>query len=113
MTYGTIRWIEKDSESFLAWAKEPAMCIVCNLHVVHTVGGKQKAAEDFQRIIDRVIEHQGRYFLTYHRWATRKQVEACYPKFVEFLKLKKKYDPGELFQSDWYRHYRTMFADKL
>jgi FAD/FMN-containing dehydrogenase len=89
MTYGTIRWIEKDPESFLAWAKEPAVCIVCNLHVVHTDEGKKKAAEDFQRIIDRVIEHQGRYFLTYHRWATRKQVEACYPKFVEFLRLKK------------------------
>lgn len=31
MTYGTIRFIEKDSESFLAWAKEPSVCIVCNL----------------------------------------------------------------------------------
>jgi FAD/FMN-containing dehydrogenase len=113
MTYGTIRWIEKDDESFLPWAKEPAVCIVCNLHVVHTEQGKKKAADDFQRILDRVIEFKGRYFLTYHRWATRKQVEACYPKFVEFLRLKKKYDPDELFQSDWYRHYRAMFADRL
>ena len=46
-------------------------------------------------------------------WATRAQVEACYPQFVEFLRLKKKYDPQERFQSEWYRHYRTMFADKL
>lgn len=113
MTYGTIRWIEKDTESFLPWAKEPSVCIVSNLHVVHTESGKKKAAEDFQRIIDRVIEFQGGYFLTYHRWATRRQVEACYPKFVEFLRLKKKYDPLEIFQSDWYRHYRTTFADKL
>src|SRR5439155_13872418 len=81
MTYGTIRLIEKDSESFLAWATEPSVCIVCNLHVVHTEGGKKKAAEDFRRIIDRAIQSKGRYFLTYHRWATRKQVEACYPRF--------------------------------
>ena len=36
MTYGTIRFIEKDAESFLAWAREPSVCIVCNLHVMHT-----------------------------------------------------------------------------
>jgi hypothetical protein len=110
MTYGTIRFIEKDQESFLAWAKEPSVCIVCNLHVVHTEEGKKKAAEDFRRIIDRAIQHGGRYYLTYHRWATRQQVETCYPQFAEFLRLKKKYDPGERFQSDWYRHYKAMFA---
>jgi FAD/FMN-containing dehydrogenase len=112
-TYGTIRFIEKDTESYLAWAREPYICIVCNLHVVHTDAGKQKAIEDFRRIIDRAIQHGGRYFLTYHRWATRKQVETCYPQLVSFLQLKKKYDAQERFQSEWYRHYKEMFADRL
>jgi FAD/FMN-containing dehydrogenase len=113
MTYGTIRFIEKDTDTFLAWAREPSVCIVCNLHVMHTDAGKQKAAADFRRIIDRAIEFGGRYYLTYHRWATRQQVETCYPRFVDFLRLKKKYDPQERLQSDWYRHYKAMFADKL
>jgi hypothetical protein len=38
-------------------------------------------------------------------------VEACYPQFAEFLRLKREFDPDELFQSEWYRHYRAMFAD--
>ena len=113
LTYGTIRFIEKDEESFLAWAKESWVCIICNLHVPHTEEGKQKAAEDFRRIIDRAIENGGSYYLTYHRWATRKQVETCYPQFKEFLRLKLKYDPQERFQSDWYRHYKHMFADVI
>jgi len=113
MTYGTIRFIEKDTETFLPWAAEPWVCIVCNLHVTHTDAGKATAAKHFRRIIDRAIEHGGRYYLTYHRWAERRQVETCHPRFVEFLKLKRKYDPQERFQSDWYRHYRTMFADRL
>jgi FAD/FMN-containing dehydrogenase len=113
MTYGTIRFIEKDAETFLPWARERSVCIVCNLHVIHTDEGKQKAAEQFRRIIDRVIQFGGRYYLTYHRWATRPQVETCHPRFVDFLRLKRKYDPGELFQSTWYRHYKQMFADKL
>jgi hypothetical protein len=28
----------------------------------------------------------------------------------EFLRLKQQYDPQELFQSTWYRHYREMFG---
>lgn len=113
MTYGTIRFIEKDAETFLPWAKEKSVCTVCNLHVTHTEAGMRRAAAEFRRIIDRVIEFGGRYFLTYHRFATREQVETCYPQFVDFLKLKKKYDPRERFQSEWYRHYRLMFADRL
>ena len=113
MTYGTIRFIERDSESFLNWARQPSACIICNLHVRHTEAGLRKAAADFRRIIDRAIEFGGRYYLTYHRWADRRQVEACYPQFVDFLRLKKKYDPQERFQSEWYRHYKAMFADKV
>lgn len=111
--FGVFRLIEKDDESFLAWAKQPYACVIFNLHVSHSPQGLAKAAEDFRRLIDRGIEHGGSYYLTYHRWATRKQVESCYPQFPEFLRLKKKYDPEERFQSDWYRHYKAMFADRL
>jgi FAD/FMN-containing dehydrogenase len=108
--YGTIRLIEKDDESFLAWARESWVCVVMNLHIDHSPQAIEKAANDFRRIIDRAIELGGSYFLTYHRWATRAQVEACYPQLAQFLELKRRHDPNELFQSDWYRHYRRMFA---
>jgi hypothetical protein len=29
---------------------------------------------------------------------------------VEFLRAKRRHDPGEAFQSDWYRHYRDAFV---
>ena len=110
MTYGTIRFIEPDEESFLPWATRRSICIVCNLHVVHTPEGIKKAQADFRRIIDRVIEHGGRFYLTYHAWATREQVETCYPRFSEFLDAKLLHDPECRFQSDWYRHYATLFG---
>ena len=28
----------------------------------------------------------------------------------EFLALKRRHDPDEVFQSNWYRHYRAMFG---
>ena len=59
------------------------------------------------------LEHHGSYYLTYHQWATREQVETAYPQFVDFLELKLKYDHAERFQSDWYRCYKTMLANAL
>ena len=113
LIYGTIRLIERDDESFLAWAREPWVCTVMNLHVDHTQDGLAKAAVDFRRLIDRASEFGGSYFLTYHRWASRAQVEACHPRMAEFLRFKQRHDPGEVFQSDWYRHYKQMFADRI
>jgi len=108
--YGSVRWIEADRESFLAWAKKPYACVSFNLHVEHTSGGIRRASNAFRRLIDLGIKYGGSYYPTYHKYATRKQVETCYPQFTEFLKLKLKHDPAEVFQSDWYRHYRKMFA---
>jgi FAD/FMN-containing dehydrogenase len=112
LIYGTIRLIEKDDESFLPWAKEPYACTIFNLHTVHRPEGLKRSEEAFRRLIDMAVRRGGTYYLTYHYYAARPQVEACYPQFAQFLKLKKKYDPEERFQSDWYRHYRSMFADR-
>lgn len=110
LIYGTVRLIEEDKESFLPWAKQPYACTIFNLHTEHSAAGIQHSADAFRRLIDMAIQRNGTYYLTYHKYARRSQVEACYPQFAEFLKLKRKYDPSEVFQSDWYRFYRRMFA---
>jgi FAD/FMN-containing dehydrogenase len=111
--YGTVRLIERDTETLLAWAREPWACIIFNLHVTHTQAGITAATEAFRRLIDHGLRYGGSYYLTYHRWATRPQVERAHPRFVEFLREKRRWDPAERFQSDWYRHYKQMFADAL
>jgi FAD/FMN-containing dehydrogenase len=111
IVYGTVRLIEQDDESFLAWAKQPYACIIFNLHVVHTPAGRERAGQAFRDLIDMGLKRGGRYYLTYHRHARRDQVEAAYPQLPDFLRMKRKYDPDERFQSEWYRHYKQMFAD--
>ena len=108
--YGTIRLIERDEDSFLAWAREPWACIIFNLHLEHTPAGLAQAEATFRDLIDLALAQGGSYFLTYHRWATRAQVEASHPRFREFLQLKRRHDPDELFTSDWYRHHCALFA---
>src|SRR5713101_7007842 len=108
--YGTVRLIEKDNESFLAWAKEPYACTIFNLLTFHTPEGIEASAHSFRGLIDLAIARGGSYYLTYHKFAKPEQVFTFYPQFKKFLDLKKKYDPSERFQSDWYRHYQKMFA---
>jgi len=111
--YGTVRSIRRDDETFLPWAREDYACVIFNLHVRHDRAGEAHAAATFRRLIDMAIRRDGSFYLTYHRHATRAQIEACYPRFREFLRRKLVHDPGEQFQSDWYRHYRARFADAV
>lgn len=110
MIYGTVRLIEQDDETFLAWARKPYACVIFNLHVEHTGEAIGAAAEAFRDLIDLGIAHGGSYYLTYHRWARKDQVERCYPAMAQFLALKRRHDPEDVFQSNWYRHYRDMFG---
>jgi FAD/FMN-containing dehydrogenase len=110
---GMVRLIERDDETYLPWAKDRFACVTFGLRVDHDRRGLKKAPDDFRRLIDRGLERGGGYYLAYHRWAARRQVLAGYPELPEFLRLKQEHDPEERFQSEWYRHYRTMFADIL
>lgn len=109
--FGTVRMIQADRESFLPWARRDYACVIFNLHVLHTAEGIEHAKQAFQRLIDYAIALDGSYYLTYHRYARKDQVLACYSQFPEFLELKKKYDPKEVFRSNWYNHYAEMFAN--
>jgi FAD/FMN-containing dehydrogenase len=113
LIYGTVRLIEKDEETFLPWARQPYACTIFNLHAAHTQNALHHSAEAFRRLIDIAIRRKGTYYLTYHKYARKDQVLACYPNFPEFLSLKMKYDSQERFQSDWYTHYKKMFADTV
>lgn len=108
--YGTIRLIERDDETFLAWAKHSYACIIFNLHTEHSISGQEASAAAFRELIDLAHKYGGAFYLTYHRHARKDQIESIYPQFEEFLKLKRMYDPQERFSSEWYRHYKQMFS---
>lgn len=111
LIYGTVRFIQKEDDTYLAWAKAPYACVVMNLRVTHDKEGYETAARQFQDLIDAALSFGGSYFLTYHRFARREQVLKAYPQFPAFLEYKKEFDPDERFQSDWYRHYKKMFKE--
>jgi FAD/FMN-containing dehydrogenase len=111
LIYRTVRLFEQDDESFLALGE--AILRVHHFQSAYSSCARRTppVGRCFRRLIEMAARRGGTYYLTYHRYASRKQIETCYPEFAEFLRLKRKYDPDERFQSDWYRHYKSMFAD--
>ena len=111
VVYGTIRLVERDDEAVLTWAREPWACIIFNLHTRHDEAGMAASAASFRLLIELARTHGGSYYLTYHRFATAEQLEACHPRFREFLAAKRRLDPDDRFTSDWYRYYRGALTD--
>jgi FAD/FMN-containing dehydrogenase len=108
LIYGTVRLIERDDETVLAWAKQNYACVIFNLHTELTPDEIARNAETFRQLLDAAIAVDGSYYLTYHRFARPDQMRRCYPRFGEFLAAKRRYDPRGTLDSDWYRHYRGL-----
>ena len=108
LTYGTVRLIRRDEESFLPWARQDYACVIFNLLTPETQAGRHRTARTFRALYDVALEMGGSFYLTYHAFATRKQLENAYPELPEFLELKLQYDPDERFQSNWYRQMKSL-----
>ena len=100
--YGTVRMIEKDDESFLAWAKEDYACVIFNLHVNHDQVSILRSKHSFRTLIDIALAMGGSYYLTYHRYASKQQLIKAYPQFKSFVEKKIQYDPRGKFRSNWF-----------
>ena len=79
--------------------------------VLHEPRSISRSSHTFRRLIDIAIHHRGSFFLTYHRYAIAAQLLACYPQLPEFLQTKQRFDPDEVFRSDWYRYYQSIGRD--
>jgi FAD/FMN-containing dehydrogenase len=109
LIFGDIGVIQEDNESFLAYAGKSWARASFNIHTIHSPEEIEHSRQAFRRLIDMAVRRGGSYYLAHHKFATADQVKACFPQFPEFLKLKKRHDPEERFQSDWYRYYKEVF----
>lgn len=110
LIYGTVRFIEQDKDSYLAWAKKRYACVIFSPHTSGETQDLKKTGEVCRQLIRAASKRGGSFYLTYNRFATRDDLASAYPQFKDFLRLKKQYDPRETFQSDWYRYYKGLYA---
>jgi hypothetical protein len=58
-----------------------------------------------RELCDAALANGGRFYLPYRLHATREQFVKAYPRSGEFFDRKRFYDPGELFQNQFYVKY--------
>ncbi|HEV7966744.1 MAG TPA: hypothetical protein VGP19_04195 [Candidatus Acidoferrales bacterium] len=97
--YGTFRMVGRDDETFLAWARERLACAIFTVHAEPTSRGLARLAGACRGTIDKAANRGGRYHLSYHRYASRKQVERCYPQFWSFCNRRRNRIRTRCFQA--------------
>ena len=101
----TVRAVNEDTDTFLRYADQPMVAFVMLFVQNRTSAGETRMQALTRELIDAAIEHEGRYYLPYRLHATREQFYRAYPQAVEFFDRKREYDPGELFQNQFYIQY--------
>jgi len=101
----TVRSIETDNDTQLRYAPEPVFSLVMLFQQERTTTADAKMAAMTQELIDAALESGGRYYLPYRLHATREQFQRAYPQAGAFFPLKRKYDPSEIFQNQFYLKY--------
>ena len=101
----TIRSVQKDVDTVLRYANEDVFALV----PLFTYDVHPQADELMRsctvRLVDKVLEHRGTFYLPYRTHPTLVQFQQAYPKHKEFWTQKQKYDPQGIFESQFSRYY--------
>ena len=87
----------------LSYAREPAFSLVLYINQGADESGNAAMRALTRAMIDLTLRHRGRFFLPYQLHYTGAELLAAYPEVPAFLAAKRAFDPGELFQSTFYR----------
>ena len=102
----TVRYVNYDDEATLSYATSDMFALVCLFNVPLSKEGQDKIRTGIQAILDRVIQHNGTYYLPYIAYPRLDQFRAAYPKHGDFFRKKEQYDPNHLFVNYFYMDYK-------
>jgi FAD/FMN-containing dehydrogenase len=101
----TLRYVNTDHDSVLAYAPEPRLAAVLLFSQEKTVRGEADMARMTQALIERVLDIGGTYYLPYRPHASLAQLSRGYPRAAAFAARKRAADPGLLFRNQLWDGY--------
>lgn len=101
----TIRNVRRDDDTILRYADQEMFALVLLFVQERSPAGESQMAAMTRDLIDAALDRGGRYYLPYRLHATVEQFQRAYPQAKEFFALKRRYDPDELFQNQFYSKY--------
>lgn len=101
----TIRNVYPDRDTLLRYADREMFGLVMLFHQQRDAASGAKMQSLTQELIEAALASGGRYYLPYRLHATPSQFDRAYPQATRFFQLKRKYDPDEIFQNQFYTKY--------
>jgi FAD/FMN-containing dehydrogenase len=95
----TLRYVDTDRDSVLAYATEPRIAAVMLFSQEKTVRGEADMARMTKELIERVLAIGGTYYLPYRPHASIDQFVRAYPRTASFAASKREFDKGLLFRN--------------
>jgi len=95
----TLRYVNTDSDSVLAYATEPRIAAVMLFSQEQTARGESDMARMTRDLIERVLAIGGTYYLPYRPHATLDQLARGYPRAAAFAARKRDVDRDLLFRN--------------
>ena len=101
----TVRDVTADKDTVLCYAKEHVFGLVMLFSEVCSPAADSQMETMTREMVDASLSVGGGYYLPYRLHPTREQLLKAYPRTDEFFRLKRQYDPGEVFQNEFYEKY--------
>ncbi|MBZ4034937.1 FAD-binding oxidoreductase [Flavobacterium sp. 17A] len=102
----TIRAVNKDEDAFMNYARENVFGFVFLFNQKKTEKEENEMKILTNQLVDAAIKNNGTFYLPYRLHIHKNKMRKVYPQADEFFRQKKKYDPKELFQNQFYEHYK-------
>ena len=101
----TLRFIDSDPDSWLAYAPVPRIAAVMSFSQEMTARAEADMARMTRALIDGITGIGGTYYLPYRPHATLDQLVRAYPRAPEFAAAKRALDPGLTFRNNLWDSY--------
>ncbi len=101
----SIRHAEPDPGSLLAWAREEVFSFVLYYKQDTHPAARAHVGEWTRAAIDAVLSVGGSYYLPYQPHATLAQLRKAYPRFDDYVALKRRVDPDYRFRNKLWDKY--------
>ncbi len=95
----TLRFVEPDTESVLAYAPTRRIAAVMSFSEARTSAADARMERVTRELIDRVLAIGGSFYLPYRLHARPDQLARAYPAVADFVACKRRYDPKLLFRN--------------
>lgn len=101
----TVRYVDADNESVLAYAPEPRIASVLLFSQEMSARAEADMARMTRELIERVLAIGGSYYLPYRPHATLDQFRRAYPKAADFARFKREVDKNLIFRNQFWERY--------